>query len=87
MPMNSLAVPSHSLGVKQHNELDMRNFHKENFMIVSVPLHSIPLHSISSGLTLFMGIVNICFLSAGSGKYAIPTGHLNFHFAPLVFKL
>ena len=47
---------------------------------------SIPLRSISSGLTLSMGIVNICFLSAGSGKYATPTGHLNFHFAPLVLS-
>ena len=30
-----------------------------------------------------MGIVDIAFQSAGTGKYATPTGHFNFHFAPL----
>ena len=35
---------------------------------------------------LSMGIVNTCtsFQSIGTGKYATPTRHLNFHFAPLV---
>ena len=28
--------------------------------------------------------MDISFQSAGTGKYAIPTRHLNFHFAPLV---
>ena len=44
-----------------------------------------PIHSISTGPTfLSVGIVNIVFQSAGTGKYATLTGHLNFHFAPLV---
>jgi len=30
-----------------------------------------------------VGIVDIAFQSAGTGKYATPTRHLNFHFAPL----
>ena len=32
---------------------------------------------------LSVGIVNISFQSAETGKYATPTRHLNFHFAPL----
>ena len=32
---------------------------------------------------LSMGIVNISFQSIETGKYAIPTRQLNFHFAPL----
>ena len=30
-----------------------------------------------------MGVVDISFQSAGTGKYATPTMHINFHFAPL----
>ena len=47
--MNSLAVPSPSLGVYQYNKLDMRTFCKQNFTIVSTPLHSI-----SSDSTLYL---------------------------------
>ena len=32
---------------------------------------------------LSLGIVNISFQSVGTGKYATPTRHLNFHFALL----
>ena len=32
---------------------------------------------------LSVGIVDISFQSAGTGKYTTPTGHLNFHFEPL----
>ena len=32
---------------------------------------------------LSVGIVNISFQSAGTDKYATPTRHLDFHFAPL----
>ena len=32
---------------------------------------------------LFLGIVNISFQSVGTGKYATPTRHLNFHFTLL----
>ena len=40
-PINSLAVPSPSLGVYRYNKLDMRTFCKQNFTIVSIPLCSI----------------------------------------------
>ena len=33
---------------------------------------------------LCVGRVNITFQSARTGKYATPTGHLNFHFTALV---
>ena len=80
MPINSLAIPRPSLSVYQCTKCDTRNSYKQNFTIVSVPLHSV-----WSGPTfLSVGIVNISFQSTGTGKYAKPTEHLNFHFKPLV---
>ena len=37
MPINSLAVPSPSLGVYLYNNLDVKTFCEQNFMIVSTP--------------------------------------------------
>ena len=37
-PINSLAVPSPSLGVYRYNKLDMRMFCEQNFPIVSITL-------------------------------------------------
>ena len=75
-PINSLAVPSPSLGVYQYNTLDMRTFCEQNFMI-TITFYFNWLNFLS------VGIVDICFQSVGTGKYATPTRHLNFHFAPL----
>ena len=41
MPINSLHVPSPSLGLYQYNKLDMKAFCKQNFTIVSTSLCSI----------------------------------------------
>ena len=41
MPKNSLAVPSHSLGVYQYNKLDMSTFCKQTFVIISTQVCSI----------------------------------------------
>ena len=49
-PINSLAVPSPSLGVHQYNTLDIRTFCEQNFMIVLIPLPSI-----SNGSTFICG--------------------------------
>ena len=40
-PINSLTVPSPSLGIYWYNTLDMRKFCEQNFLIVSIPLRSI----------------------------------------------
>ena len=43
-----------------------------------------PLRSISNWPNfLSVGIVDVAFQSAGTGKYATPTGHLKFQFVPL----
>ena len=49
-PINSLAVPSPSLGICQYNKLDMRTFCEQNCTIVSTVT---PLHSISAGSTFY----------------------------------
>ena len=57
----------------------IRNFCKQNFTIVSTPLHSV-----SAGSTFIHGNSGYLFQSTGTGIYATPTMHLNFHVAPLV---
>ena len=78
MPINSLAVPSPSLGIYQCNKCDMRYLGEQNFTTVSAPLCSI-----SSDPTFYLWI---SFSKAlhGADKYATSAGHLKFHFAPLV---
>ena len=76
IPINSLAVPSPSLREYQYNELDMRNFCKQN-CFYTIMFYFIWLNLLS------VGIVDIFFQSAGTGKYATPSMHLNFHFGPL----
>ena len=44
---------------------------------LAVPRPSLPLGAVKHEM------VDISFQSTGTGKYAMPTGHLNFNFAPL----
>ena len=71
----SLALPSPSFGVYQCNKLDMRTFWEQNFYTNT--FYFIWFNFLS------VGIVDILLQSAGTGKYATPTRHLRFHFAPL----
>ena len=59
------------------NKCDMRNLHQQTFIVFA------PICSISTGPTFYPWEVNTAFQSAETGKYATPTGKLNFHFAPL----
>ena len=76
MPTNSLALPSPSLGGYQYNKLDMKTFCKQNFFRTNT-FCFIWLN------VLFVGIVDISFQSAGTGKCATPTRYLSIHFEPL----
>ena len=78
MPPNSLAVPSPSLSVYQctnwYGKFVQAKFHDcfctATFCFIWTNF-------------LYLGIVDISVQSAGTGKYATPTNHLNFHFKPL----
>ena len=72
-PTKRLAVRSPSLGVYHYNNLDMRTFCEQNcFWTITLYFNF-----------LSVGIVDSSFQSAETGKYATPTRHLNFRFAPL----
>ena len=76
IPTNYLAVPSPSLRVyMQGNKCDMRNLHKQ--MSGSFLDHYV-LFQLAQLLSV--GIVDVVFRSAGTGKYARPTRHFKFHF-------
>ena len=74
---HNLAVPSPSLRVYQCNKRDMRNSREQNFTI----LHHYILFNWPNILSV--GIVDVAFQSAETGKYATPTRHLKFHFVSL----
>ena len=77
-PTNNLAVPSPSLGVCHCNKTWYAEFARAKF------------HDCFCTNTFYfnwpnflsVGIVDIAFQSAGTGKSATPTGHLDFHLAP-----
>ena len=76
IPTNYLAVPSPSLRVyMQGNKCDVRNLHKQ--MSGSFLDHYV-LFQLAQLLSV--GIVDVVFQSAGTGKYARPTRHFKFHF-------
>ena len=72
-PINSSAVPSHSL-----DKLDMKNFLQAKFHDC---FYTITFYFIWFNYSV--GIVDISVQSAGIGKYATPTRHLNFQFTLL----
>ena len=76
-PINSLTVPSPSLRVYQCNKQVFA------WAIFYDCFYTIMFYFIWPNF-LSVGIPDISFQSAGTGKYATPTRHLNFHFAPLV---
>ena len=75
MLSNSLAIPS-PLSVQHFDEEYLQVKFNDCFYIITFYFNLLNF--------LCMGIVNTSFQSAGTGKYATPNGHLNFHFPPSV---